>query len=47
MKHILFLVLAYMLLWVVLFGYILSLLKKQKKLFRELQSLASEAAERQ
>ncbi len=47
MKHILFLVLAYMLLWVVLFGYILSLLKKQKRLLRELQRLASEAAERQ
>lgn len=47
MKHILFLVLAYMLLWVVLFAYILSLLQKQKKLFRELQILAAAAAERQ
>lgn len=40
MNNIFFLVLAYSLLWLVLFGYIWSLLRKQKRLAEEIQRLA-------
>lgn len=42
-----FLVVSYMLIWVVLFGYILSLFSKQKKLFREVELLKSEVRAKQ
>lgn len=39
MKNVYFLVAAYSIIWVVLFGYVLSLLNKQKTLSREIQRL--------
>jgi len=45
MNNILFLVLAYMLIWIVLFGYVWNLLKKQKNLAREVELLKSEVKE--
>jgi len=42
MNNTLFLVLAYLLIWIVLFGYIWNILKKQKYLAREVESLKSE-----
>jgi CcmD family protein len=42
MSHTFFLVLAYMLLWIVLFGYVWNLLKKQKNLAREVELLKSD-----
>ena len=43
MNNTLFLVLAYMLIWVVLFGYVWNIQKKQKRLAREVEILKSEA----
>lgn len=45
MNNTLFLVLAYMLIWVVLFGYVWNLLKKQKNLSREFEMLKSNIKE--
>lgn len=42
MNNAIFLVVAYMLIWIVLFGYIWNLLNKQKKLAREVDLLKSE-----
>ncbi|UCE07289.1 MAG: CcmD family protein [bacterium] len=42
MSNTFFLVLAYILLWIVLFGYVWNLLKKQKNLSREIDLLKSE-----
>jgi CcmD family protein len=42
MNNAIFLVLAYMLIWIVLFGYIWNILKKQQKLAREVDLLKSE-----
>jgi len=38
-------VLAYMLIWLVLFGYVFNLLKKQKTLAREIELLKSDIKE--
>lgn len=46
MNHTLFLVLAYIFIWIVLFGYILNLLKKQKRLAREVELLQSKIGEK-
>lgn len=43
MNNTIFLVLAYLLVWIVLFGYIWKLLKRQKSLSREIELLKSEA----
>lgn len=43
MNNTMFLVLAYMLIWVVLFGFIWNILKKQQRLAREVEILKSEA----
>lgn len=42
MNNTIFLVLAYMLIWVVLFGFVWNILKKQQKLAREVELLKSE-----
>ncbi len=42
MNNTIFLVTAYMLIWIALFGYIWSLNSKQKKLSREVELLKSE-----
>ena len=42
MNNIIFLILAYMLIWIVLFGYVWNILKKQQKLAREVELLKSE-----
>ncbi|MDZ7342181.1 MAG: CcmD family protein [candidate division KSB1 bacterium] len=46
MNHIFFLVLAYLFLWLVLFGYIWSLLRRQKRLSEEIRLLAAEVDHR-
>ncbi len=45
MNNTFFLVLAYMLIWIVVFGYVWNLLKKQKNLAREVELLKSDARE--
>lgn len=42
MKNLTYLVAAYAVIWIVLFGYILNLLKKQKVLSREIDRLKTE-----
>lgn len=42
MNNLIFLVVAYMLIWVALFGYIWSIQKKQKRLAQEVEILKSE-----
>ena len=42
MNNIIFLIVAYMLIWIVLFGYVWNILKKQQKLAREVELLKSE-----
>ncbi len=42
MGNTFFLILAYLLIWIVLFGYVWNLLKKQKTLSREIELLKSE-----
>jgi CcmD family protein len=46
MNNSIFLVLAYMLIWGVLFGYIWNIIKKQKRLAREVELLKSEVGEK-
>lgn len=47
MNKALFLVLAYLLIWIVMFGYIWSILKKQKNLSREIEMLKAEAGKKE
>jgi len=42
MSKMFFLVAAYMLIWIVLFGYVWNLIKKQNNLSREVELLKSE-----
>ena len=42
MNNTLFLVLAYMLIWIAVFGYVWNILKKQKNLAREVELLKAE-----
>lgn len=42
MNNTIYLVSAYMLIWIVLFGYVWNLLKKQKNLARAVELLKSE-----
>jgi CcmD family protein len=42
MNNTIYLVSAYMLIWIVLFGYVWNLLTKQKNLAREVELLKSE-----
>jgi len=42
MNNLAYLVTAYMLLWIVLFGYVWNLVKKQKGLSREIEQLKAE-----
>ena len=39
MKNIYFLVTAYSIIWLIVFGYVLNLVKKQKGLVREIERL--------
>ena len=45
MNNTLFLVLAYMLIWIVVFGYVWNILKKQKNLAREVELLKADLRE--
>ena len=45
MNNTLFLALAYMLIWGVVFGYVWNILKKQKNLAREVELLKSDIKE--
>ena len=42
MNNLAYLVTAYMLLWIVLFGYVWNLVKKQRGLSREIEQLKAE-----
>ena len=46
MGKMFYLVSAYILLWAVLFGYVLSILKKQKVLSRELDNLKKQISQK-
>lgn len=45
MNNTLFVVLAYMLIWIVVFGYVWNILKKQKNLAREVELLKADIRE--
>ncbi|OQX87352.1 hypothetical protein B6D60_04050 [candidate division KSB1 bacterium 4484_87] len=47
MGKMFYLVSAYIILWAVLFGYVLSILKKQKMLSRELDNLKKQVSQKQ